>query len=111
MMNLRQAIAEWEEPLGETMIRYSALIRKARTSPSKIFVAIHWCDSVIYEQFDVGLVKKDDIWIVDKFKFRAALTQKIKYAEHTNTTGRTHIQIKYPKYLTDRYSAIKLYPS
>lgn len=99
MLAFKQAIAEWETPLNEQMIGYSALTRKACADPSTIFVMVYWNDkkrSVSTKAFDVHLKKNAGRWTLDKRLFRAAITEKIIAAERINDLGRKQIQIKYP---------------
>jgi hypothetical protein len=99
MISFKEAIKEWEAPLGEMMIGYSALTRKACTDSSKIFVIVYWNEdkeSNDYKSFDVGLNKVKGRWMVDRVKFQAAVTEKINAAEDSNRIGKTKIKIIYP---------------
>lgn len=99
MISFKEAIKEWEEPLGEMMIGYSALTRKACSDPNKIFVIVYWnkdTESNEYKSFDVGLDKVKGRWMVDTVKFHAAVIEKIKAAEDSNRAGKTKIRIIYP---------------
>lgn len=101
MISFKDAIKEWEAPLGETMIGYSALTRKACADPGKIFVIVYWNkdkESNDYRSFDVGLKKVKGRWMVDRAKFNIAVAEKIKAAEDSNRLGKTNIQIKYPEW-------------
>jgi hypothetical protein len=99
MISFKDAIKEWEAPLGEMMIGYSALTRKACIDSSKIFVIVYWNEdkaSNDYKAFDVGLNKVSGRWMVDRVKFYAAVVEKINAAEDSNRIGKTKIQIIYP---------------
>jgi hypothetical protein len=99
MISFKDAIKKWETPLGEVMIGYSALTRKACITPDKIFVIFFWnSDKKIneYRSFDVGLKKTKGRWTVDKIKFYDAVIIKIGAVEDSNRLGKTDIQIKYP---------------
>lgn len=99
MISFKEAIKEWEAPLREVMIGYSALTRKACITPNKIFVIFIWNtgkpDS--YRSFDVGLKKVKGRWMVNKDKFDTAVAEKIKATESSNRLGKTKIQIHYPE--------------
>ena len=106
MISFKDAIKEWEAPLEELMIGYSALTRKACVDPSKIFVIVYWNknkNTNEYKSFDVGLTKMKGRWVVDKTKFNAAVAEKIKAAEDSNKLGKTNIQIHYPNQELDKY--------
>jgi hypothetical protein len=101
MISFKDAIKEWEAPLGEMMIGYSALTRKACSDPGKIFVIVYWDEdkeSNDYKAFNVGLNKMKGRWVVDRVKFRSAVAEKIKAAEDSNRIGKTKIQISYPEW-------------
>ena len=100
MISFKEAIKKWEAPLGEMMIGYSALTRKACSSPDKIFVIFFWntdTDATDYRSFDVDLKKVNGRWVVDEVKFNKAIDEKIKATEDSNKRGITQIQIKYPE--------------
>lgn len=102
MISFKEAIKEWEAPLGETMIGYSALTRKACTIPNKIFVVMYWDldkESNDYISFDVGLKKVKGRWMVEKLKFKDAIIEKIKAAEDSNKLDKTNIRINYPVWI------------
>jgi len=102
MISFKDAIKAWEKPLGEVMIGYSALTRKACADPNKIFVIVYWNkdkESNDYKSFDVGLSKVKGRWMVDENKFNRAIAEKIKAAEDSNKLGKTHIQINYPDWM------------
>jgi hypothetical protein len=102
MISFKNAIKEWEEPFGETMIGYSALTRKACTEPNKIFVIVYWnvdTESNNYISFDVGLKKVNGRWVVERLKFNAAMIEKIKATEDSNRLKKTKIQIQYPVWI------------
>lgn len=102
MISFKEAIKAWEKPLGEIMIGYSALTRKACTTPNKIFVIVYWNkdkESNDYRSFDVGLTKVKGRWVVDENKFNMAVAEKIKAAEDSNRLGKTQIQINYPDWM------------
>jgi hypothetical protein len=101
MISFKDAIKEWEAPLGEMMIGYSALTRKACADPIKIFVIMYWNEdkeSNEYKAFDVGLNKVKGRWVVDRVKFHVAIVEKIKAANDSNRIGKTKIQINYPNW-------------
>lgn len=101
MISFKEAIKRWETLLGEVMIGYSALTRKACVEPDKIFVIVYWNmdnNTKDYKSFDVGLEKVNGRWVVCEEKFRLAVTEKIKAAEDSNRLGKTNIQIQYPEW-------------
>ena len=98
-LTFKEAIKKWEYPLGETMIGYSTLKRKATIDPTKIFVIIYWDEEKEkneYKSFCVGLKKEKNKWVVNKELFDIALKEKIKAAEDSNRLEKTNIEIKYP---------------
>ena len=99
MITLKKAIKEWEDLLGETMIGYSALTRKACTVPDQIFVIAYWDkskDLIEYKSFEVGLKKTNGRWMVDIEKFKYAVIEKINAVEYNNEIGKANVQINYP---------------
>lgn len=105
-LTFKKAIKEWEYPLGETMIGYSALTKKANTDPTKVFVIVYWNEDKEandYKSFDVGLKKEKGRWVVDRHLFDIALSEKIKAAEDSNRLDKTKLMINYP----DKYKEEK----
>jgi hypothetical protein len=97
----KDAIIQWEHPVNEKMISYSALTRKANKKPTRIFGSIHVSFSAdgcaIYNRFyDVGLRKEKSRWVVDKSKFRKALHCKITAIEEIFKEKNITIEINYP---------------
>ena len=104
MITFKNAISEWEDPFGETMIGYSALTRKACINPEKIFVIVYWdtySGANNYKSFNVGLQKIRGRWVVDENRFRMALYEKIKAMEECNRIKKTDIRIRYPVWFTE----------
>lgn len=106
MISFKHAIREWEAPLDEKMIGYSALTRKACNDPTAIFVVAYWDDekkTMMHQSLDVGLRKRSGRWLLNKESFRDALTKKINYIEDSNTVGKTNINICYPEWAVKGY--------
>jgi hypothetical protein len=98
-MSFKTAVIEWEALLGETMVGYSTLTRKACTSPDKIFAIVYWdidMGSNCYRTFDVGLEKIKGRWVVNRLKFNTAIIEKIKTVEDYIRLGKTQVTIQYP---------------
>ena len=55
MIPFKKAIRLWEQPLGEEMIDYAILVKKAKITPEKIFVIMYW-DPTKKKWFTRGLM-------------------------------------------------------
>lgn len=105
MLPFKKAIQEWETPLGETMIGYSALTRKACSDPNNIFVMAYWDETkknMLTKAFDVKLEKHSGRWLLSRGLFQKALEEKINAIEKSNIMGKTEIVIQYPEWLTEK---------
>lgn len=106
MISFKNAISQWEYPINEKMISYSALTRKACKNPSRIFGVVQLSVSeqiftVYNKYYNVDLKKIGGRWVLDEKKFKIAIIDKIKSIEFINANKNTNLVIHYPEWYAE----------